>query len=157
MDAFEAVSLPEMSPPSRKKYFSAAEANRALTLVRKVVADIVESYRQLHKLHDTCRNLEGRGKSVEAERARQEYVHLTDDLSELRAELEQIGCELKDYNVGLVDFPARLDGREICLCWKHGEDEVGYWHEVDSGYSGRRPIGAAGFSASAANGAFHTP
>lgn len=140
MDAFEAVSLPELSPPSGKKYFSPVEANRALPLVRRVVADIVENYAQLHTLHGTCRGLEGRGKSADAELARQRYLRLTDHLAELREELEQIGCELKDYGVGLVDFPAWQDGREVCLCWRHGEERVGFWHETDSGFAGRRPI-----------------
>lgn len=139
MDAFEAVSLPQPSV-SDKKYFTPSEANRALTLVRKIVADIVRDYRQLRELHDTCRALDARGHSPEAEEARQRYARITDHLSELKEELERVGCELKDYRIGLVDFPGQLDGREICLCWKLGEEKVAYWHEVEAGFAGRKPL-----------------
>ncbi len=48
---------------------------------------------------------------------------------------------LRDLDRGLVDFPSLLDGREVYLCWEEGEDEIGFWHEPDSGFAGRRPIG----------------
>lgn len=142
MDAFEAVSLPE-PPISGRKTFSLCEANRSLTLVRRIVADIVREYRQLRDLHDACRALEARGKCSEAEGARQKYASITDHLSELKEELERIGCELKDYRIGLVDFPARLEGRDVYFCWKLGEDKVDHWHEVTAGYAGRQPLSSS--------------
>ena len=45
------------------------------------------------------------------------------------------------YDRGLVDFPALIDGREVYLCWELGEDDVGYWHDMDAGYGGREPLG----------------
>lgn len=140
MDAFEAVSLPEPSFITGKKHFSVGEANRALTLVRRVVSDIVRDYRQLRELHEQCRTLDARGRTAEAERSRQRYMSVTDHLSELKEELEKIGCELKDYRVGLVDFACLHEGREVCLCWKLGEERVSCWHELDQGYAGRKPI-----------------
>lgn len=139
MDAFEAVSLPEPSI-SGKKYFSLSEANRALTLVRRIVADIVKDYRQLRELHDACRALDARGKIGEAEETRQRLATITDHLSELKEELEKIGCELKDYRVGLVDFPGRHEGRDIFLCWKLDEQKIQFWHDVTAGYAGRQPL-----------------
>ena len=47
---------------------------------------------------------------------------------------------LKDLDEGLVDFPAMLDGHEIYLCWKLGEERIGYWHGVDEGFAGRKPL-----------------
>jgi hypothetical protein len=47
---------------------------------------------------------------------------------------------LRDLDRGLIDFPAQRDGREVYLCWEEGEDEVGYWHDLDSGYGGRKPL-----------------
>jgi len=47
---------------------------------------------------------------------------------------------LRDIETGLVDFPALVNGRPICLCWRLGEDRVGYWHELDAGFGGRRPL-----------------
>ena len=140
MDAFEAISLPEPSSIAGKKHFTLAEANRSLILVRRIVSDIVDDYKQLRELHETYQALDEKGEATRAEEARQRYVTVTDHLSELREELEDIGCELKDFEVGLVDFPSLRDGREIFFCWKLGEDEVGYWHTVTSGFSGRQPI-----------------
>jgi hypothetical protein len=140
MDAFEAVSLPEPSFAAGQRYFSVAEANRALVLVRRIVADIVRDYRQLCAYKDAYQAYDEKGNIVLAEQTRQDYVNLFNHLSALRDELEEIGCELKDYELGLVDFPTMLEGREVLLCWKLGEDSIEYWHEVDAGYSGRRRI-----------------
>jgi hypothetical protein len=140
MDAFEAVSLPDMIPVSGTKYFSAAEANRALPLVRRIVQDIVGNYQLLCELHADCQAFDAKGNLVRAEEARQKYAAVTDRLSELNEELDKIGCELKDYQTGLVDFPAQHAGHDIYLCWKLGEESVLHWHEIDAGFAGRRPI-----------------
>lgn len=58
-------------------------------------------------------------------------------LDEYRHELSSIGAELKDEYVGLVDFRARMDDRDVYLCWKLGEEEIGYWHEIDAGVGER--------------------
>jgi hypothetical protein len=54
--------------------------------------------------------------------------------------IEQSGIVLRDIDRGLVDFPALMDDREIYLCWELGEDEVAYWHELETGYGGREPL-----------------
>jgi len=54
--------------------------------------------------------------------------------------IEQSGIVLRDIDRGLVDFPALMDGREIYLCWELGEDDVAYWHELETGYGGREPL-----------------
>jgi len=67
-------------------------------------------------------------------------------IASLRAaadEIESAGCLLKDLNIGLIDFPCELDGREVYLCWKLGEPAIRFWHNTDEGYAGRKPIDAA--------------
>lgn len=54
--------------------------------------------------------------------------------------LEQAEIAIRDIDRGLLDFPALIDEREVFLCWELGEDEVAYWHDLSSGYSGRRPL-----------------
>jgi hypothetical protein len=54
--------------------------------------------------------------------------------------IEQSGIVLRDIDRGLVDFPALMDGREIYLCWELGEDDVDYWHELETGFGGREPL-----------------
>lgn len=65
--------------------------------------------------------------------------------TKLQAALEFIhsqGCQVKDLDIGLLDFPTLYHGREVYLCWKLGEERIDFWHEVDAGYRGRRPIDA---------------
>jgi hypothetical protein len=63
---------------------------------------------------------------------------LTDEIERIRA----LGGEVKDVDLGLVDFPSTRNGEEILLCWKLGEKVLGYWHSVDGGFATRRPIDA---------------
>jgi len=61
-------------------------------------------------------------------------------LNEFAQELADLGVELKDPNIGLVDFPTLVDEREAYLCWKLGEPEVGFWHELTAGVQGRQSV-----------------
>jgi hypothetical protein len=54
--------------------------------------------------------------------------------------IQEIGCELKDIDTGLIDFPTLYRGKEVYLCWKLGESGIGFWHQVEDGYRGRQPI-----------------
>ena len=64
------------------------------------------------------------------------FLELRDSMMELR-ELEVV---LRDLDRGLLDFPSLRDGREVYLCWQEGEDAIGFWHEPDAGFGGRRPL-----------------
>jgi hypothetical protein len=55
-------------------------------------------------------------------------------------ELQAVEVVLRDLDRGLVDFPSMRDGREVFLCWEEGEAEIGFWHDLDAGYGGRRPL-----------------
>ena len=55
-------------------------------------------------------------------------------------ELQAMEVVLRDLDRGLVDFPSIRDGREVFLCWEEGEEEIGFWHDLDSGYGGRNPL-----------------
>ncbi len=123
------------------KYFTVAEANAALPLVNRIVKDIVEQYRQVMANHAQLQ--EGHLPDPERDRLESARSQATDKLENLSNELADIGCELKDRESGLVDFPARMDRRDVCLCWKLGEEQITQWHEVYAGFAGREPITAA--------------
>jgi hypothetical protein len=61
-------------------------------------------------------------------------------LRETAEEIEEMGCLVKDLDIGLVDFPSRLGERDIYLCWKLGEPSIQYWHYVEEGFAGRKPL-----------------
>ena len=123
------------------KYFTVAEANAALPLVNRIVKDVVEQYRQVMAYHAQLQ--EGDLPNPERDRLESARTQATDKLDNLVTELADIGCELKDWESGLVDFPARMDRRDVSLCWKLGEEQITNWHEVYAGFAGREPITTA--------------
>jgi hypothetical protein len=69
-----------------------------------------------------------------------EFAAAAADLERIVAELTRLGVQVKDPDTGLVDFPARRGGEDVLLCWQAGEDAVSWWHDLESGFAGRRPI-----------------
>jgi hypothetical protein len=63
-----------------------------------------------------------------------------EELEGLLGEIESYGGELKGLDLGLVDFPAEIEGERVLLCWQYGEKEVGFYHTVESGFAGRKPL-----------------
>jgi hypothetical protein len=140
MDSFKAVSPRAGKELRGRKIFTVEMAQRALPLVRRVVIDIVRQYFMLVEVQKDYQEQLRHGPSEALEAARDRRQAVAHRLSELTDELDSIGCELKDYEVGLVDFPAVMDGREVYLCWKLGEETIDYWHEVLEGIAGRRAL-----------------
>jgi len=136
--ASEQIQLQVAHPPrSGRKYFTIEEANRALVLISRVVRDITSVYANIiqlrkeldHPAQDTC-----------TEHLEADYQREMDRLSDLVDELHLTGVELKDFEIGLIDFPALFQQREIYLCWQQGETCISYWHEADAGIAGRQSI-----------------
>lgn len=126
-----------------RRYFTVDEANRALVLVRRVVQDMVDRHRELMGVRNAIEAAQGQPSSNESLELVNKAVRLNQRLIELLDELTSLGCEYKDWSSGLVDFPSRMNGREVYLCWRLGELSVSHWHEMDAGFAGRRPIVSA--------------
>jgi len=127
-----------------ERTFTVDEANRTLPLVRRIVEDLVRDH---HLWEDKVREFEvaSAGSSPDhpdaiAELLQIEALRLAKDIESYIAELNDLGVICKGMNVGLVDFRGQLDGREVFYCWKLGEPEVMYWHEVDAGFVGRQRL-----------------
>jgi hypothetical protein len=139
-----------MNAAAKKQYFTAEEANQRLPLVRVIVQDIVELYTDVHERRERrnrIAQLPGASKRDEetlySEERRQMEDDIDKDIVRLDAfvdELRELGCELKDFHTGLIDFLTLIDGREAFLCWKLGEDDIAYWHELDAGFQGRQSL-----------------
>lgn len=71
---------------------------------------------------------------------RQELAKAAAELSSLVEKVQEMGCELKDIDQGLIDFRAEREGREVYLCWKLGEPDIRWWHDLESGFAGRQPL-----------------
>jgi hypothetical protein len=121
----------------RRRHFTLVEANRTLPLVRRIVKDVVETHgraRELHAMLDT------RLSRTQREQVEHDLDQTVQRLQALVDELTEVGAEIKDYRLGLVDFITRHQGRDVCLCWRQGEGDIAYWHELDGGFQGRQPV-----------------
>ena len=118
---------------TQEKIFTPSEANCTLPLVKRIVEDILEVGNALRAIG---REANPTPKQVAA------YQRGADELKALFAELESLGCSYKDWNfeIGLVDFPARIDGRNVLLCWRSDEPRVEWYHAPEAGFAGRQRI-----------------
>jgi hypothetical protein len=137
-----------MNTTAAKKYFTLAEANAMLPLVRAIVDDIVTLYNDVQERRDRLakvRQAHGHRRDddtydEEVQQIEDEIEKDYDRLNEFGDELRRLGVELKDPVSGLVDFLTQIDGREVYLCWKLGEGEIAFWHELNAGFSGRQSL-----------------
>ncbi len=140
----------ESTNEQSKRYFTLAEANQRLPLVRAIVSDIVELFRDVSERRQRLIDLIERNQlgskrvaSPYTEELDQMQADIQADVEKLNVfaqELAELGIELKDPNIGLIDFPTLVDDREAYLCWKLGEPEVGFWHELTAGVQGRQSV-----------------
>lgn len=115
------------------KYFTPTEAKKTLPLVRKIVKDILDTSSEMRLIADEI------GENPEKDPRIQKFA---DEIEQFMREIEEIGCFFKDWNfqIGLVDFPSIMNGKEVFLCWKSDEDDILYYHEYDTGFAGRKLI-----------------
>ncbi|MGH9375522.1 MAG: DUF2203 domain-containing protein [Terriglobia bacterium] len=133
-----------------ERYFDRKEAEDLLPVIGESLAKAREQKRSLDHLDQELAGAAGRvmmlGGSIppyrELSRKRGEREESVARLEETLNRIQETGCVVKDLDAGLVDFPALRDGREVFLCWKLGERRIEFWHGVDEGYAGRKPIDA---------------
>ena len=127
------------------RHFTVDEANATLPYVRRIVEDIVADY---HRWRDCIQRYEvlaggatsQEGETEEQVALREEVDQYAQRINHFINELSRVGCVFKGFEGGLVDFRSRLGDRDVQLCWKLGEPEVAFWHEVDAGFAGRQPL-----------------
>ena len=138
-----------------KRLFTLEEANQRLPLVKAIVQDIVDLFRDVQQRRErlaSVKQLRGEGTSSsrfhseETDQIEEEIQKDEQKLAEFVHELHELGVEFKDPVLGLVDFPAQMDDRVVHLCWKLDEPEVQFWHELDAGFSGRQLLLAESIS-----------
>jgi hypothetical protein len=128
-----------MTAPSPVRHFTIEQANRMLPLVRTIVSDIVSLANDLTQRTDRLSFLQSADREA-GDPYSEEVLQMQDeveaDMDRLQAyvdELSELGVELRSATEGLVDFRTVMEGHEACLCWKLGEEEIGFWHEMSAG------------------------
>ena len=125
------------------KHFTVEQANATLPLVRRIVQDIVTQYRIWNEKLNEIDLVAASGRAADnevADRLAAEAQSLAREIESFRRELADLGIEMKDPGIGLIDFPSAMGSRPIYLCWRLGESEVAFWHEIHAGYAGRQPL-----------------
>ncbi len=127
-------------PSKNKKYFTLAEALRALPLVKRIAADIQGTQALRLRIHGELSAGLGGMPAARQDLLQGDFDRATERLASLIDELAQIGVELKDPSRALLDFPCMFEGREVSLCWKGDEETITHWHEIEGGFAGRKPV-----------------
>ena len=130
------------------KYFSLTEAEHLRAQLEPVLIEAMESRRKLGEVEEHLNALAERiqrsgGLLVSYEKTARMRLDRNRSEETVRSALEQIqstGCVVKDLDIGLLDFPARINNREVYLCWRLGEDRIRFYHAQDEGFSSRKPI-----------------
>lgn len=129
------------------KLFSVDEANSLLPKLEPLVRRLMEQGERLQEHQVVVREFRakagGNGGTFLGGRfaqAKQEIERLAAELQEGIHEIESWGCVVKDLDQGLVDFPARLRQQQVYLCWRLGEPRIAFWHGLEEGFAGRKPL-----------------
>jgi hypothetical protein len=129
------------------RLFTREEANALLPEIIPLVERMRDTRLQIAKIDEAIAasawHVRRNGHNVDEQAAVRRQTERDDLVAILQrdvAQLQALGCEIKDFELGLVDFPSEREGRVVYLCWRLGEPEVLYWHPVDAGYAGRQPL-----------------
>lgn len=130
-----------------ERYFTPEEANGLLERVRPVAESLVAHRRAFTvaaaRRARLSQRISGNGGDFDPQEPSELQAQLereAEAVADAVEELQQLGVLVKDLDRGLVDFPALRGGEEVLLCWQVGEDEVAFWHGLDEGFAGRKPL-----------------
>jgi hypothetical protein len=133
---------------AKQKTFTFEEATTLLPVLRALLKRAMESKRLIEKVEKELQDLRHRvllsgGLSVDVPalaHRRAERDKALQEIKDALAEIEAIGVQVKDLDIGLLDFPCVVEDEVVLLCWKYGEEKIGFWHGLEEGFRGRKPI-----------------
>jgi hypothetical protein len=131
-----------------EKYFNRQEAEELLSVIGQFLEDARKQKRTLESITAEISNAALRimmqGGSLppfaELNRKKSQCEKVTEQLARTINEIQQTGCLVKDLETGLVDFPSLRGGEKVYLCWRLGEARIEYWHGIEEGFAGRKPL-----------------
>jgi len=130
------------------KYFDRDEAEELLPIIEPCLEQARDGKRKMDGLDQEISQAAAKimvlGGSIppyaELAKKRAEREQSKAKLMEALNKIQETGCIVKDLELGLIDFPSLLEGEEVYLCWKLGEERIGYWHGIHEGFAGRKPL-----------------
>ena len=123
-----------------KKLFTLDEANAFVPQLLDLVPKIQKLSASLNNNFPDIKNARDKAKWNGGSDQGVDYLNAVLKYNELMRKIEEMGCEVKGIREGLIDFPSLREGREVYLCWRMPEKEILFWHDLNAGFSGRKPI-----------------
>ncbi len=123
-----------------KRFFTVEEARQLLPSLKELMGQVMVISHRLEKYRDVVQELADSASSNTGGPEGTAYLDIVISLQSCLTQLQETGCVLRSLQDGLIDFPHLKQGREIYLCWKYGEEDIRFWHEVDEGFAGRTPL-----------------
>ena len=125
---------------SSKKLFTLDEANALVPRLLDLVPRIQKLSVSLNNDFPDIKNARDKAKWNGGSEQGVDYLNAVLKYNDLMQKIEAVGCEIKGIRDGLIDFPSLREGREVYLCWRMPEKEILFWHDLNTGFSGRKPI-----------------
>lgn len=130
----------------RQKFYTPKAANQLLPVIKEELDEILAKKRERDVIKKNLDILLQSGQADRYDGLRKQLEVVTEELETWIERLQSKGVILRDIEQGLVDFPGVRFGELVYLCWKRGEPQVGFWHDVKEGYAGRKPLQVDGDS-----------
>lgn len=141
VDAFRLFTLNfSLYTHPMSQYFTLRQANESLNIIRPLMNEVQAIREKIMSTQPEAWTAIEKSVGNGGSRALSRIVQDFEKLDILVHQILDTGVLIKDVNIGLLDFPALKDGREVYLCWQYGEGEIAFWHEIEAGYAGRQPI-----------------
>jgi hypothetical protein len=133
---------------AKQKTFTFEEANTLLPVLRALLKRAMEGKQLIEAVEKEFEDLRHRillsgGLMLDVPvvaRRRAERDKALQEIKDALAEIEAIGVQVKDLDIGLLDFPCVVEDEIVLLCWKYGEEKIAFWHGLEEGFRGRKPI-----------------
>jgi hypothetical protein len=130
-----------------EKTFTWQEAEQLIPQLEKIVENLMENKKNAMTIGQELVELQNRIRSGEFATSAAEIMNKQTELefvvriiNESLESIEELGCQPKDLDIGLVDFPTYIEGEEVLLCWKYGEKSINFYHGLYEGFAGRKPL-----------------
>jgi hypothetical protein len=123
-----------------ERIFTLAEAQSLLPRLRSLLKEIVEEWERVRNLNPDVQKARDKAQYDGYSKSGVQYVESVSHLMFLIQQIKDMGVLLKDADKGLCDFPYLRHGRVVYLCWQLGEDDIQFWHEIETGFAGREPL-----------------
>ncbi|HEV7522664.1 MAG TPA: DUF2203 domain-containing protein [Candidatus Angelobacter sp.] len=133
---------------AKQKTFTLAEAHSLLPVLRSLIKRAMDDKGVIESVEKELQDLKHRillsgGLFIDVPtvaRRRAERDKAFQDIKDTLAEIDSIGVQVKDLDIGLLDFPCAVEDEIVLLCWKYGEEKIEFWHGMEEGFRGRKPI-----------------